>query len=286
MTQDEILMQLKFDMELRGLSMNTQEEYLTKSKIFQKHFGKPATELGEKEIREFLHYLAITKKLTPASINTYNSALRFLYGVTLNKSLNYKQVPRQKQLRKIPDILTTEEVQKLFNVCENLRDKCILMTIYGAGLRLSETANLKVSDIDSPKMRILIHNGKGGKDRYALLSLSNLKILREYWKSYHPKEWLFYSRVKCTGSHITTKAIENLFHKYKSKAGITKKASIHTLRHCFATHLLEAGTNIFHIKQLLGHSNIRSTCFYLHLLNLDSLNVTSPLDMLGGLTDD
>ena len=286
MTQDEILTQLKFDMELRGLSMHTQEEYLTKSKIFQKHFAKPATELGEKEIREFLHYLAITKKLTPASINTYNSGLRFLYGVTLNKSLNYKQVPRQKQLRKIPDILTTEEVQKLFDVCENLRDKCILMTIYGAGLRLSETANLKISDIDSQKMRILIHNGKGGKDRYALLSQSNLIILRKYWKSYHPKEWLFYSRVKCTSSHITTKAIENLFHKYKSKAGITKKASIHTLRHCFATHLLEAGTNIFHIKQLLGHSNIRSTCFYLHLLRLDSLNVTSPLDMLGGPTDD
>lgn len=286
MNQDEILAQLKFDMELRGLSIHTQEEYLTKSKIFQEHFNKPATELGEKEIREFLHYLSVTKKLSPASINTYNSGLRFLYGVTLNQSLNYKQVPRHRQLRKIPDILTTDEVQRLFDACENLRDQCILMTIYGAGLRLSEVANLKVSDIDSQKMRILIRNGKGGKDRYALLSQSNLYILRKYWKSYHPKEWLFYSRVKCTGSHITTKAIENLFHKYKSKAGITKKATVHTLRHCFATHLLDAGTNIFHIKQLLGHSNIRSTCFYLHLLRLDSLNVTSPLDMLGGSTDD
>lgn len=286
MTQDEILTQLKFDMELRGLSINTQEGYLTKSKIFQNHFNKPATELGEKEIREFLHYLSVTKKLSPASINTYNSGLRFLYGVTLNQSLNYKQVPRHRQLRKIPYILTIEEVQKLFDACENLRDKCILMTIYGSGLRLSEVANLKISDIDSQKMRILIRNGKGGKDRYALLSQSNLDTLRIYWKSYRPKEWLFYSRVKCTGSHITTRAIENLFQKYKSKAGITKKASVHTLRHCFATHLLEAGTNIFHIKQLLGHSNIRSTCFYLHLLRLDSLNVTSPLDMLGGFTDD
>lgn len=286
MTQDEILTQLKFDLELRGLSKNTQEEYLTRAKLFQQHFGKPATELGEKEIREFLHYLSTTKKLTPASINTYNSGLRFLYGVTLNISLNYKQIPRQKQLRKIPDILTTEEVQRLFDACENLRDKCILMTVYGSGLRLSDVANLKVSDIDSQKMRILIRNGKGGKDRYALLSQSNLKVLREYWKSYRPKDWLFYSRNKCTNSHITTRAIENLFHKYKSKAGITKKVSVHTLRHCFATHLLEAGTNIFHIKQLLGHSNIRSTCFYLHLLRLDSLNVVSPLDAMGISADD
>lgn len=284
MTQEEILERLKFDLELRGYSPHTHAEYLTKVKIYQKHFGKPADELGEPEIKEFLHYLATEKRLGSGSINTYNSALRFLYGVTLNVSLNYWQIPRRKQLRRIPDILTMEEVQQLFDACENLRDKCLLMTIYGAGLRVSEAAKLKVSDIDSKKMSILIHNGKGGKDRYALLSQKNLDVLREYWLAYHPKDYLFKSR-NTKSQHMTTRTVEDVFHKYVKKAGITKKVSIHTLRHCFATHLLEAGTNIFLIKQLLGHSNIKSTCFYLHLLKISSLDVTSPLDMLDKMED-
>ncbi len=158
------------------------------------------------------------------------------------------------------------------------------MTTYGAGLRLSEVASLKVSDIDSQKMQLLIRNGKGSKDRFALLSISNLKILREYWKQYHPKEWLFYSRNN-TGTHITPRSVANIFTKYKNIAGITKAVSTHTLRHCFSTHLLESGVSIFHIKQLLGHSDISTTCFYLHLLKIESLNITSPLDSLDGNAD-
>lgn len=284
MTQDEILNQLKFDMELRGLSLHTQEEYLIKAKMFQKHFCKPATELGIKEIREFLHYLKTETKLSNGSINTYNSGLRFLYGVTLDVTLNYKQIPCQKKKRKFPDILTQEEIKKLFDSCDNLRDKCILMTLYGAGLRLSEVANLKVSDIDSQKMRILIRSGKGDKDRYALLSQTNLEILREYWKSYRPTEFLFKSRMQ-SSPHLTPRAVANMFHKYKEKAGITKNVSVHTLRHCFATHLLEADTNIYHIKQLLGHADISTTTFYLHLLKLDSICVESPLDTLKSLSE-
>ena len=282
MTQDEILKKLKFDTELRGLSIHTQEEYLIKAKMFQNHFGKPASELGINEIREYLHYLKTEKKLSSGSINTYNSGLRFLYGVTLNANLNYKQIPRQRKKRKIPDILTQEEIKKLFDSCNNIRDKCILMTIYGAGLRLSEVANLKISDIDSKKMRILIRNGKGGKDRYALLSQTNLDILREYWMTYRPKDYLFKSRTQ-SSPHLTPRATANIFRKYKEKAGITKKVSMHTLRHCFASHLLEAGTNIYYIKQLLGHSDISTTTFYLHLLKLDSMNVESPLDILKSL---
>jgi site-specific recombinase XerD len=279
MTKEQVLEKLKFDVELRGLSKNTQDEYYTKVKIFQDHFNKSATELGEREIREFLHYLSTEKGLTSGSVNSYNSGLRFLYGVTLNINLNCKQIPRHRKTRKFPDILSREEIQKLFDVCDNLRDTCILMTIYGAGLRLSEVASLKVSDIDSKKMQLFIRAGKGSKDRYALLSQSNLEILRDYWKTYRPKEWLFYSRVN-TGTHITSRAVQDIFHKYVDKANITKKVTVHTLRHSFATHLLEVGTSIFHIKQLLGHSDISTTCFYLHLLKIESLNVKSPLDML------
>lgn len=120
---------------------------------------------------------------------------------------------------------------------------------------------------------------KGLKIDYALLSQTNLEILRDYWKAYRPKEWLFYSRVN-TGTHITSRAVQDIFHKYINKANIAKKVTVHTLRHSFATHLLESGTSIFHIKQLLGHSDISTTCFYLHLLKIESLNVKSPLDML------
>lgn len=170
MTKEQVLEKLKFDVELRDLSKHTQDEYYTKAKIFQDYYNKPATELGEKEIREFLHYLTTKKKLTSGSVNSYNSGLRFLYGVTLNISLNCKQIPRHRRTKKFPNILTKDEIQNLFDACDNLKDKCILMTLYGAGLRVSEVAGLKVTDIDSKKMQLFIRNAKGSKDRYALLS--------------------------------------------------------------------------------------------------------------------
>jgi integrase/recombinase XerD len=247
MTKEQVLEKLKFDVELRGLSKNTQDEYYTKAKIFQDYFDKPATELSERDIREFLHYLSTVRKLTSGSVNSYNSRLRFLYGVTLDVNLNCKQTPGHRKKREFPEILSRVEIQSLFNACDNLRDKCILMTTYGSGLRLNEVARLKVSDIDSKKMQLLIRSGKGSKDRYALLSQASLEILRDYWKVYRPKEWLFYSRVN-TGTHINPKAVQNIFHKYIGKARISKKITIHSLRHNFATHLLESGTSIFHIK--------------------------------------
>lgn len=279
MTKEQVLEKLKFDVELRGLSKNTQDEYLTKAKMFQDYFDRPATELGVEDVRQFLHHLSTVKKLAPESVNSYNSGLRFLFGVTLDANLNLRQIPRHRKPRKLPDILIQEEVQALFNACENLRDKCILMTLYGAGLRLSEVASLKVKDVHSDKMQLFIRNAKGGKDRFALLSQANLEILRAYWKAYRPKEWLFYSRNN-TGKHITSRAVQNLFKKYVKKAKITKNVSVHTMRHSFATHLLESGTSIYHIKQLLGHSNINTTCVYLHLVKIESLNVISPLDQI------
>jgi integrase/recombinase XerD len=278
MTKEEVLAKLNFESELRGLSKNTRNEYYTTVKVFQDHFDKPATELGIEHIREFLHYLTTEKRLASGSVNIYNSGLRFLYR-TLDIDLDIRKIPRHRKHRKLPAIFTQEELKSLFNACDNLRDKCILMTLYGAGLRVSEVASLKVSDIDSQKMQLFIRNAKGSKDRYALLSEANLKILRTYWKAYRPKEWLFYSRNN-TGSHITPRAIQNLFSKSVKKARITKPVTVHSLRHSFATHLLESGTDVFHIKQMLGHTDITATCFYLHLIKLESLKVTSPLDQM------
>ena len=145
-------------------------------------------------------------------------------------------------------------------------------------MRLSEIAALKVSDIDSVNMRIFIDQGKGNKDRYALLSLSNLEILREYWKQYRPKYWLFEGMEK--GSHITKRGIQDMFKRYLKKSGVDKNATVHTLRHSFATHLLENGTNLFYIRELLGHASLRTTTRYLHVATTDVLKTISPLDSL------
>ena len=203
--------------------------------------------------------------------------MRVIYGVVLEIPLDYSKLPSHRNYRSFPEIMTREEVESLFAACDNLRDKTIFMTTYGAGLRISEVANLTVSSIDSANMQILIRNGKGGKDRYALLSQANLDVLREYWLAYRPKNYLFLSR---NHRPMSVRSIQDAFNKAKGLAGIQKKVTMHTLRHCFATHLLEDGVNIYHIKQLLGHSNISTTCFYLHLVKIRDLDVVSPLDRL------
>jgi len=265
------------DISLRGLSKNTEKEYLNRVKAFLSWAGKPAEDMDEQDIRQFLKYLINERHLSVSSVNIHNSALRFLYAVTLNRNLNYRQIPRLKQIRRLPGILTKEEIGRIFDTCTNLKHRAILMTIYGAGLRLSEISKLKVSDIDSKAMRIFVNQGKGGKDRYSILSQLNLEVLREYWKQYKPTDWLFEGRIPL--SRISNRTIQDAFTKWKEVANILKPASIHTVRHCFATHLLESGTNIIHIKKLLGHVHIQSTTFYLHLATFDS-SIKSPLDTL------
>jgi len=189
-----------------------------------------------------------------------------------------KHIPRLKKRKFMPAVLSLSEVKSIFDSVNNLKHKAILMTIYSAGLRVSEAANLKISDIDSRNMQILIRQSKGFKDRYSLLSHSNLSILRNYWKLFHPKVWLFPGVPD--SKPISIRTIEQIFYDAKLKACISKKVSVHSLRHSFATHLLESGTNILHIQQLLGHENIQTTIKYVHLLRMDVLNVVSPLDIL------
>jgi integrase/recombinase XerD len=276
MDQKQIIQKLTYDLQLRGLSKGTEKNYCQRIKLFQDYFKKPASELGEHEIREYLHYLRNDKKLSTSTVNMCNCALRFLYDITLEQNLNYKRIPRLKEPIILPNILTKAEVQSLFDAANNLKHKCILMTIYGSGLRLSEIASLKVSDIDSKNMRIFVEQSKGKKDRYALLSHSNLSMLREYWKQYKPKYWLFEGMEK--GSHLTGRGVQDMFKKYLKMASVDKEATVHTLRHSFATHLLESGTSIFYIRELLGHATIRTTTRYLHVATTDVLKTISPLD--------
>lgn len=281
MTNKEILTKLEEDMRLRGYSPKTKKGYLIRTQVFMSYFeGRAIDALDEHDIRNFLKYLFEEKKVVPGTANVYNSTIRFIYEVTLERTLNFKLIPLHKIVRSLPEIMTVEEIQALFDACGNhLRDKAILMTIYGGGLRISELCNLKVSDIYASSMRILIRKGKGGKDRFTILSKSNLDILTKYWHTYkpnHPDNYLFLSRL---GNPMNPRTVQKLFHKYLYKAGIKKNVTVHTLRHDFATHLLQAGTDISRIKHLLGHANIQSTTFYLHLLDFE-VELISPLDMM------
>ena len=280
MTNEEILCKLRQDIRLRGLSSATEEEYLMAANTFIKFYdNQPIFNMTEQEIRNYLIYLLEVKKLSPASINNRNSGLRFLFGFTLERNLNYRAIPRQKIVRKLPDIMTVQEIQSLFDSCGNLRDKAILMTIYGGGLRLSEVCHLRGQDIYASSMRIKVCHGKGGKDRFTLLSQKNLEVLTEYWYAYKPKHPDGYLFLTKQGNPMSWRTVQDLFHKARAKAGITKHVSVHTLRHDFATHLLQSGTDVCRIKQLLGHTHIQSTTFYLHLLDFDD-DLVSPLDFM------
>jgi len=236
--------------------------------------------MGEEEIREFLlHQLDAGK--SSSTVNIYNSALRFIFGAVLGKRLNYQMIPRHRHYRELPSIMSKAEIVHFFSVIDNLRDKTIFETIYGAGLRISEIARLRTQDIESDQMRIFVYHGKGGKDRYTLLSKQNLEILREYWKQYrpnHPEGYLFYSRGK-QKNVMTTRTIQNAFRKHCKKANLPDAFTVHTLRHGFATHLLESGVELVQIKQLLGHTFLQTTSIYLHLSNT-SQTIQSPLDTL------
>jgi len=276
--KEQILLRMKEDILLRGLSKNTLESYTTNARIFLEYCNRPTEQLNEHDIRNFLWYLINEKKSSPGTVNSYSAAIRFLFAVTFNRTLNYLQIPRQKKRKTFPEILTREEVFAIIESCKNIKHKAMLTVVYSSGLRVSEAAALKIQHIDSKNMRLFVDYGKGGKDRYTLLSEACLSVLRKYWKIYLPKHsegWLFLGTYNV--SHITSDGIESAFNKAVKRTNITKNVSIHTLRHAFATHLLEDGATLLQIKELLGHSSIQSTTIYLHLANV-TLDIKSPLD--------
>jgi site-specific recombinase XerD len=280
MTNQEVIEKTKEEMKLRGLTPKTEREYLDKLSVFMRYYGdEPIYEMSEVEIRDFLLYQITEKQNSSSTVNTYNSALRFIFGAVLGRTLNYQMIPRRRIHRELPAILSKTEIVKILE-STNQRDRAIFTTIYGSGLRLCEIVRLRVQDIDSENMRIFVHCGKGGKDRYTLLSQNSLDILREYWRAYrpnHPDGYLFLNKDR--SKHMSVRTVQDAFKSALRRADLRKDFSVHTLRHCFATHLLESGVDVCRIKQLMGHTHIQSTTFYLHLLNFDG-SVRSPLDTL------
>lgn len=282
MCNEEIIKHMEEDMTFRGLAERTKKSYIDRVKRYMEyHKGKDIEKLTEDDIRDFLKFLVDEGKNQRRAINTYNSAIRFMYGTTLNKVLNLKRIPLFKIQKNKPDMFTKEELRKFFDACNNnLKYKAMFMTAYGGGLRASELVNLRIQDIDSKNMRILVREGKEKKYRYTLLSQTNLEVLREYYKKYrpkHPENYLFLS-VK-TDSHFSISGLEIAFRKIRKKIGVTRRVTVHGLRHNFATDLIENGLDILHLQKLLGHSGIRSTMEYLHLANVEK-DIISPLDVL------
>ena len=280
----ELRNRMKIEMELRGYSPKTIKNYILHVSTFSKFHNKSPELLGEEEIREFLHHCITVRKLSEGTVNYYNACIKFFYAKVLHRKLDLEQLPKVKERRRLHAILSPEEMNDIFNATHNIKFKAIFMTIYSAGLRISEVCNLKVSDIDSKNMQIFIREGKGNKDRYTILGKSNLKILREYWEISRPKEYLFSGRYSINA--ISPRSVQVEFGKSIERTKITKHVTVHSVRHAFATHLLNGGTDVCHIQKLLGHTRISSTSVYLHLRRLDLLSIKSPLDTLLGDDND
>ena len=279
MTNNQLIIKLKKDMQMRNFSKYTYDSYLGKAKDIMKYFGTKALEdVTTEELREYLlKYLKNERKLGDRSINYYNSVIRFIYEVTLDKVLNKKQLPMRKRKKTVYKVLTKKELSTFFNCVDNFKYKTIFMLAYGSGLRIGEIVNLRVEDIDSKNMRIFVREGKGNKERYTILSKQSLEMLRTYWGKYRPNKRRGRIFLSETGQAITVGVIREHFRKYRRKAKINEKATLHTLRHNFATDLIERGATLIQVKELMGHSNIRSTMEYVHVANID-LNLESPLD--------
>jgi integrase/recombinase XerD len=266
------------DLQIRHYSPTTIRLYLYAVSEFAKHFGKPPDQLGAEHIRRYQLFLTKEKKVSPSTYVQVVCALRFLYTHTLQRKVAIERIPFPRRERKLPMILSCEEVRALLDAPRNLRHRTLLAILYGSGLRVSEAARLKVADIDSARNVLWVRSGKGRKDRQALLPPKLRELLRCYWRSRRPTGWLF-PGVR-SGQPISVKAIFTACRNAARAAGIAKPVHPHSLRHAFATHLLEAGVDLRTIQILLGHANLETTARYLQVADVTVRATTSPLELL------
>jgi len=279
----ELRERMKRDMEIRGFSPHTQLAYLRRVAALTRYLGRSPDEVGLDEIQRYQLYLTRERKVAWGTLNQTVSALRFFYGVTCKKDWDIEQIPYHKAGRRLPVVLNQQEMQRLLEALENLKHRAIVMTLYAGGLRVSEVVQLCPSDVDSQRMMLRVHRGKGGKERYVMLSHRLLGVLREYWKIERPVHWLFPGQNP--RRPLTRAAVHKFFKKAVRKAGIVKPITVHGIRHSFATQLLESGVDIRKIQLLLGHRSLRSTQIYTHVARNDLNGTPSPLDLLPDSVD-
>jgi len=268
------------DLRLKNFSPGTIKVYVFAVAKFARHFGRSPDTLSGEDVRAYILHL-LDRGIARSSCVVVRNALRHLYTDTLGRPDCLQAVPRPKRERRLPVVLSRQEVQRLFATVTNLKQKALFMVAYDAGLRLSELRNLRIDDIDSQRMVIYIRQGKGKKDRYARLTPGLLKLLRQYWLEYRPQSWLFPGASLDKRYDMATPG--QLLKKVCRKAGISKRVSMHTLRHSFATHLLEGGTNLRVIQQMLGHEKIQTTCLYTHISLEELREAPSTMELLGEL---
>jgi len=269
------------DLQIRNYSPTTIRAYILQVAQFAKHFGKSPDQLGAEHIRAYQLFLVKEGRLSQSTYIQAVCALRFLYTQTLNRQVGMEQIPFPRHERKLPIILSPEEVKALLEAPRSLHHRTLLTTMYAAGPRVSEVARLQVGDLDSARHVIWIRGGKGHKDRQTLLPPRLLELLRSYWRWKRPCQWLFPGIQP--DQPISVKAIFLACRNAARKAGITKAVHPHSLRHAFATHLLEAGCDIRKIQILLGHARLETTARYLHVADLAVRSTTSPLERLDPL---
>jgi site-specific recombinase XerD len=266
------------DMQLRNFAPGTVSVYVNCVARFARHFGKSPELLGPEDVRAYLLHLIEQRRPSWSYYNQIVQALRFLYKVTLGRDWALAYIAYPKQPKRLPVVLSPAEVARFFAAVDRLKDRALLMTAYAAGLRISEVAALRVEDIDSRRMVIRVRQGKGRKDRYVMLSPRLLDPLRRYWKAARPRTWLFPGQTP--DRPISIRTVTRTCRRALQAAGLEKRVTIHTLRHSFATHLLEAGTDLRTIQVLLGHASPRTTAVYTHVSPAAVRATISPLDRL------
>ena len=265
------------DMTVRNLSRSTQQSYIYAVAKFSRHFNRPPDRLGMEEVRAYQLHL-VAQKRSWSHINQVACALRFFYGITLGHKEALERIVNGKEPEKLPAVLSPEEIVRFLEAVAGPRNRVALTTAYAAGLRIGEVARLKVNSIDSKRMLLHIEGGKGGRDRYAMLSPRLLEILRTYWRRARPNVWLFPGQEP--GAHVSTGALQAACRAARKQARIGKRVTAHSLRHSFATHLLEGGTDIRIIQVMLGHSHLETTARYAQVATSLIAGTPSPFDRL------
>ncbi len=274
---DPLLKKMEELLRLKGYSPETIKAYLGHVKRFIIFLDKEVQEIEDRDIRKYLLALLDQDK-SHAYVNLAVSSIKFLVLNVIHRRDLIIELPRPKKETKLPKVLSRQEVSQLLNCVKNSKHKAILMVTYSAGLRVSEVVSLKISDVDSKRMLIHIKQGKGRKDRYTMLSKVALETLRTYAKKYPLTDWLFPGEI--VGQHLSERSAQRVFEVARERAGIKKKVSIHVLRHSFATHLLEGGTDLRYIQELLGHKSSKTTEIYTHVSEKELGRIRSPLDYL------
>jgi site-specific recombinase XerD len=265
------------ELELQRMAPSTIVQYVSAVAQLAQYYRRSPDSISIEEVRDFLHYLIKERKLSVSSCNLRLAGISFFYRHVLGQA-DYSLRIAVKRSKRLPEPLSRNEITKLLEATRNLKHRVLLMTAYGGGLRVSELVQLKIQDIHSDRMLIRVNQGKGRKDRYTLLSPRLLEELRAYWRQYRPRPWLFLGRDG--SSHLSPGTAQTVFYRCKERARIEHGHGIHSLRHSFATHLLEAGVELLIIQRLMGHTQLRTTAKYLHVTSQYLGNIRSPLDLL------